>query len=330
MGNSDVSKVKSFNKKKLFIFSIIVLVIALCLVYFLTNKDISEDEELIVQGSLETTETDLNSKLAGIVDQVLVQEGDKVKKGDTLIVISSDTIEAKKKQAEAAKLAAEAQAEKAANGARSQEVAQAKAAYDYAEKTYNRIKTLYDEDAIPAAKYDEIYAQYISAKQTYDMAVQGAREEDKLAANAQVAQADAAIAEVNSYLEDAVIKASMDGTVTSLNVNQGNLISTGMPLLTLTSDEKPWVEINVKETDLSMVKEGKEVKVTLTAYPGEEFKGVVKNINKNPDFATKRATNNNGDFDILSYGVKIELSDMEQEVYPGLTAMVDLGKKTGE
>lgn len=328
--NQRTSKVSILKNKKIIMALIVLIAIALCIAYVVTSKDSKVAEDLIVQGSIKTTETDLNSKLPGLIHQVLVKEGDEVKKGDTLIVISSDTIEAKKKQAEAARLAAEAQAAKAANGARSQEVAQAKAGYEYAEKMYNRIKTLYEQEAIPASNYDEVYAKYVSAKEVYEMALQGAREEDKMAANALVAQADGAIAEVNSYLEDATIKATMDGTITTLNVNEGELISTGMPLATLTSKEKPWVEINVKETDLSMVQVGKEVKVTIAAYPNKVFKGIVKSVNKKPDFATKRATNNNGDFDVLSYGVKIDLQDVKEEIYPGMTTMVNLGKKSEE
>lgn len=330
MENENVSKDKRASKKIVMAVATIMVIILLCIAFLIINGKTTEKQDLIIQGSVKTTETDLNSKLAGLVDQVLVAEGDQVKKGDTLIIISSETIEAKKKQAEAARLAAEAQAAKAANGARSQEVAQAKAAFDYAQKTYDRTKTLYDEEAIPASTYDQVYAQYISAKEVYEMASQGARDEDKMAANALVAQAEGAIAEVNSYLNDAVIRATMDGTVTSVNVNEGELISTGMPLATLTSEEQPWVEINVKETDLSLIGEGNEVKLSFPAYPKEKFTGQIRSVNKKPDFATKRATNNNGDFDVLSYGVKVDVLDMKHDLYPGMTVMVNLGKTAVE
>ncbi|HML38204.1 MAG TPA: efflux RND transporter periplasmic adaptor subunit [Bacillota bacterium] len=310
---------------------IIAVIIVLCVVFALVKNNFTgSSDDLIIQGNIKTEETDLNSKIAGNVEQVLVKEGQSVKKGDTLIVISSESIEAKKKQAEAAEAAAQAQYDKALNGARSQEVAQAKAAYDLAEKTYQRIKGLYDEGAVPANTYDQAYAQYTSAKETYDMAVQGARSEDKAAAEAVVAQAKAAEAEVQSYLDDTVIKAPMDGAVTALNVNEGELVSTGMALATLTGDEKPYVEINVKETDLGLVHKGGQVDMTIAAYPGETFKGTIVNVNQKPDFATKRATNNNGDFDVLSYGVRIELEQIDKDIYPGMTVMVNLGRPDGK
>jgi HlyD family secretion protein len=315
------------NKNLIIIISIVII---LCIAFAIAGPKAAGKEALVIQGNLKTQEIDINSKIAGIVDQVLVEEGQEVKKGDTLVVISSESIEAKKRQAEAATAAAEAQYNKAVNGARSQEVAQAKAAFDLAEKTYLRIKTLYEQEAVSANTYDQVYAQYTAAKEVYDMASQGARAEDKAAAEALVSQAKAATAEVQSYLDDAVIKASMDGTVTALNVNEGELVSTGMPLATLTSKEKPYVEINVKETDLGKVQTGAEVDVTIAAYPNEVFKGKVANVSQKPDFATKRATSNNGDFDVLSYGVKIELINLDKEVYPGMTAMVNLGSTDGE
>ena len=305
---------------------IVVLIVALCAVFALAGEKVSGKEEFVIQGNLKTEETDINSKIAGNIDQVLVTEGQEVKKGDTLVVISSESIEAKKRQAEAAEAAAQAQYNKALNGARSQEVAQAKAAYELAEKTYLRIKSLYEQEVVPANTYDQAYAQYTAAKEVYGMAEQGAREEDKQAAEALVAQAQAAEAEVQSYLDDAVIKAPIDGTVTALNVNEGELVSTGMPLATLTSKEQPYVEINVKETDLGKVHIGNEVELSIPAYPDQVFKGKITNVNQKPDFATKRATNSNGDFDVLSYGVKIEFLQLDQDVYPGMTVMVNLGR----
>jgi HlyD family secretion protein len=315
------------NKNLVIIVGIIIL---LCVVFIVVKMNLAGSGDLIIQGNIKTEETDLNSKIPGNIDQIIVEEGQEVKKGDTLIVISSETIEAKKQQAEAATAAAEAQYNKAVNGARSQEIAQAKAAYELAEKTYQRIKKLYDQEAISANTYDQVFAQYTAAKETYEMAEQGARVEDKAAAEALVQQAKAATAEVQTYLDDAVIKAPMDGTVTQLNVNEGELVSSGMPLATLTSNKKPYVEINVKETDLGQVHLGDEVKITISAYPDDVFKGKIVNVNQKPDFATKRATNNNGDFDVLSYGVKVEMLDVDKDIYPGMTVMVNLGKPDGK
>lgn len=323
-----IIKGKKFSKGKLTMG--VVLFIALlgsCVLYVILQGQ--SNSELIVQGSLKMEETNLNSKLAGVIGEVLVEEGDQVKAGDPLIVLKSETVEAKLQQAEGAQAAAEAQAGKAAAGARGQEVAQAKAAFDYAQKTYDRMKALVEQEAISEATFDQVTAQYTAAKEVYNMALEGARSEDKAAANALVQQAGGAVAEVNSYLADSVIKAPMDGVVTAINVNEGELISTGMPLAAVTAMNHSWVEVNVKETDLSKVKLGQKVIVKIAAYPEETFEGKVIRVSQKPDFATKRATNENGDFDILSYGVKVNLNQVNKNLYPNMTVTVNFDKSKG-
>lgn len=322
-------KGKKYSKMKVIITAALaVALVGSCITYAAVQQE--KSEELVVQGSLKMKEATLNSKLAGTINEVLVEEGDTIKAGDPLIKLTSDTVEAKLQQANGAKAAAQAQASKAAAGARNQEVAQAKAAFDYAQKTYDRMKVLLQQEAISQATFDQVQAQYTAAKEVYNMALEGARSEDKAAANALVQQASGAVAEVNSYLEDSVIKAPMDGVVTSINVDPGELISTGMPLASITSPQNPWVEVNVKETDLAKVHLGKEVTLTFSAYPDETFTGKVVNVSKKPDFATKRATNENGDFDVLSYGVKVKAIDVDKELYSGMTVLVNFGSDEGK
>lgn len=317
----------AMEKKKTFITvtSIVIIIVLLCGIYAAVQAH--EKNKLTVQGSLKMTESTLNSMLEGTIEEVLVSEGDTVKEGDVLVRMKSDIVDAKLQQAEGAQSAAQAQADMAAKGARSQEVAQAKAAYDYASKMYDRMKVLLEQEAIAQSAFDQVEAQYIAAKETYNMALEGARSEDKAAANGLVEQASGAVAEVNSYLDHAEIKAPMDGIVSAVNVDKGELISTGMPVASVTSPENPWVEVSVEETQLSKVHRGDEVKVTFAAYPDEEFTGKVANVSQKPSFATKRATNENGAFDILSYGVKVEILDAPEELYSGMTVVVDFDAK---
>ncbi|MCH5138132.1 efflux RND transporter periplasmic adaptor subunit [Clostridiaceae bacterium UIB06] len=309
---------------------------------------------LTVQGNVETKEININSKIAGKITDIKVKEGDSTKGGQVLITIDNSAYQAKqsqtqaqidaatgqKKAAEAAKQAAQAVLQKAQNGARPEELAQAKAQYDLAQATYDRVKGLYDQNYAAKADLDKVQTQLEVAKQVYDLAKNGARSEDIAAAQAQVNQADATIqaydgqikqaqgglSEVQTYINDTTITAPVDGTVTQLNVEVGELVSTGMPLLVLTNTTAPWVECNVKETDLSKVKLNGEVSVKLAAYPNQQFKGKIVRINEKPDFAVKRATNDNGEFDVLSYGVKVELTNMDKPLHAGMTATVDFGK----
>ena len=319
------NKIKTMSQggdknKKILLLAIALL--AVCLVLFVGFDLASNSSNYSVQGNLKSEEVDLNTKIAGNVQEILVAEGDTVKKGDILVVISSENIEAKKLQAEGALAAATATYDKATNGARSQEVIQAKAAADLYAKTYNRVKALYAEGAVSENEYDQVYTQYLAAQETYSMALEGARSEDVAAAEALVQQAAGAVAEVNSYLEDCKMKASMDGIVSGVNVSAGELVSTGVPLVSISNRENYWVEVNVEETQLDKVQIGKEVKVTFAAYPEEKFVGTVTSVAEKPSFATKRATNNNDGFDILSYGVKVKINKIDKSLYPGMTVNV--------
>jgi HlyD family secretion protein len=309
-----------------------------------------ESAVLMVQGNLKADEVNLNSKLAGRIETVLIEEGQEVRQGEVLILLDSRSLAATEQQAEAAwqgaveqqkaaeaaLTAAQAQYAKALNGTRSQDLAQSQAAYELAVKTYERIQKLHETGAVSDADLDQAAAQYAMVQQTYEMAQEGARTEDISmaaaavtqaaatveAAKSQVLRAAGAVAEVGAYVEDATIKAPLDGRVTAVNVSAGELISTGMPLATISSLETPWVELKVRETDLAQVSLKQTVQVRIPAYPDQVFKGTVAKVNQKPDFATKRSTSNNGDFDVLAFGVKVIIEDVDHEVFPGMTVFV--------
>jgi len=309
---------------------------------------------LTIQSNVEMTDININSQIPGKVKEVKVKEGDNVKKGDVLLIVDSDTLAAQQSQvkaqietansqlnaAKAARDAASAKLELAQNGARPEEIDQAKAGYDLAKVTYDRLKVLYEEGSIPKSDIDNAETQFQLSKDKYDIAQSGARQEDIKAAKAQVdqasasaeavegqiKQAEAALDGVNININNATVVAPEDGVVTQLNVEAGELVSTGMPLVVVTDATKPSILCNVRETDLSKVDLNKEVSLKIPAYKDEVFKGKVVKINKNADFAVKRATNDNGEFDILSYGVKVELVDMDKTLRAGMTVFVDFGK----
>ncbi|OCA99664.1 HlyD family secretion protein [Clostridium beijerinckii] len=309
---------------------------------------------LIVQSNVDMTDVNVNTLIPGKVKEIKVKEGDNVKKGDVLLIVDSDTLAAQQAQvqaqietaksqlnaAQAARDAASAKLELAQNGARPEEIDQAKSAYDLAKITVDRLKVLYDQGSIPKSDFDNAETQMQVAKDKYDIAQSGARPEDIKAAQAQVdqanasveavegqiKQAEAALRGVNVNLNYATVTAPEDGTITQVNVEAGEVISTGMQLIVVTKTDEPSILCNVRETDLSKVDLEQEVSVKIPAYKDEEFKGKVVRINKDADFAVKRATNDNGEFDVLSYGVKVELTDNDKPLRSGMTAFVDFGK----
>lgn len=440
-----INEKKPFN---LIIIAAFIVAILLVLNYgFNTTKDkeamavndlFNEKDGMIVQGVIETKEVNINSKVPGKVVKIFVEEGQEVKEGDALVEISSDELQAKKKQAEAAlaqaqaalkasqKQAEQAQAgvdaakglveqaqagvdasaaklneaeagvkasekqyeaadavkEKANNGARTQEVAQAQAAYDIMQKSYDRIAILVEKGAVSQQKLDEIKAQLEVAKETLSMAQEGARVEDKKAATATsemaaagleaartrveqataglnaskaqltqamagvesansllyqaqagveakeglVKQAQGALDEVNAYLESVVLKAPMEGTVTGINSEVGELVSSGTQIAIVSNLKGTWVEVSVPETNLGEISEGQEVTIKVPSYKDQAFTGHVSTINAEPNFAVKRATNDNGNFDIVSFDVKIKIDNENKMLRPGMSAYIQFKK----
>ncbi|MGN0145260.1 MAG: HlyD family secretion protein [Clostridium sp.] len=236
----------------------------------------------------------------------------------------------------------------------------AQAAYDATKSTYDRTKALYDAGAATKAELEGKESALQNAQtsldnaksnldinnEKYNAAVKGAKAEDIAqaqaavdqaqagieAAQAAVEQAQAAVDQINTTLEKCCLVSPVDGIVTTVNVKNGDLVSSGMPAVVVTDTYNPSMTCNIKETDLDKVELGQEVTIKIPAYEDQEIKGKVTNINKNADFATKKATNDNGDFDILSYGIKVEFDDIEKlkemgiDLRANMTTFVDFGK----
>lgn len=278
----------------------------------------------IIQGQAETTDYRLSSKVPARVCEIRVQEGDHVRRGDTLVILEAPDIRAKLSQAEAAYAAAQAQEQKAQNGTRQEQVQQAyemwqkaRAAMEVAEKTYHRINRLFENGVMAEQKRDEAQAQYEAmvateraARSQYDMAVNGARIEDKAAAGAQVRRAQGAVSEVNSYMDETVLLATADGIVTEIFPEPGELVGTGAPIMNVSCTDDVWFTFNIREDLLPGLTVGTETEVYLPAFD----KRIPVRITKMKDvgtFAVWKATKALDGFDLKTFEVKARPLNME-------------------
>ncbi len=297
--------------------------------------------DVILQGEVEAKNIKVASKIPGRIDKIIVSPGQKVKKGDTLIQIGTPELDAKLVQAQSARNAAESQSIKATNGAREEQIRGAKdmwekskAGVEVYEKTYKRVKKLYDEGVVPAQKLDEVTAQYKAAKATqraaksqYDMARNGARYEDKMGADALVDQASGVIQELDSYLSEANLKSPIDGEVASIISQEGELINTGFPVVTIVDLNDVWFTFNIREDYLTKIKMDKELTVFIPALSNKEIKVKVNYINPLGDFATWKATKTTGDFDMKTFEVKAKPIEKVKDLRPGMTALINWSKQ---
>lgn len=317
------------------IIAVAVIIAAVALVGYYLKKS----EPMIIQGTVECTSYKASSKIAGRIEQMKVEQGQRVTKGELLYVLSTPELDAKLRQAEAVKSAATALDEKAMAGARVQQIEaamnmwqKAQAGKQLAEKTFERVKALYDKGVVPAQKYDEAEANYrameateMAAKAQYELAVDGASKEEKKAAAAQVLQAEGAVSEVESYISDAMVYSPVDGEVSTIIAEQGELVGSGYPVVAILDTSDVWVTFNIKETMLPRVTTG----TRMTGYVPALDRDVeleVTYISVQADFATWNATRTQGSFDIRTFAVKARPMSEVNRIRPGMSVLVDWDK----
>ncbi len=205
----------------------VIALVAVVLIVSVVGFIVSRPKAIVIQGEAEATEYRVSGKIPGRIEELRADEGQTVRKGDTLVLIDSPEIRSKIAEANAAKAAAVAQKNKAYNGAQQEQIAGAYEMWQKAlvgeevmRKSFERISELHEEKVVSDQKYDEVKAQYDAASATaraaksqYDMAVKGARQEDKDAAVALVERANAAVELVNSYMDEIVLTAPADGII---------------------------------------------------------------------------------------------------------------------
>ena len=289
----------------------------------------------VIQGQVEVREYRVSSKVPGRILEIRVKEGDFVKVGDTLAILDAPEVRAKMEQAQSAQDAASALEMKAQNGAREEQIRgaynvlqQAKAGVEIAEKSYKRIQRLFDEGVISEQKRDEVYAQYKAmeaqmkaAQSQYDMAVNGARREDKLAAAAQVGRAKGAVQEVNSYIHETVQIAQMEGEVMDIYPKLGELVGTGSPIMTIAVMKDMWGTFNIREDQLN----GLEIGKTFTAYVPAFSKDIQMKVYYMKDqgsYAVWKATKANGQYDLKTFEVKARPVEPMEGLRPGMSLVI--------
>ena len=310
-------------------FSAVVVIVAL--IGFLA---LGRDPE-VIQGEMEVEEYRVSSKVPGRILELRVKEGDMVKAGDTLAILEAPDVKAKMMQAQNAADAAAALEQMAKNGARKEMIQsafqllqQAKAGFEVAEKSYNRIKRLYDDGVVSAQKYDETEAMYKSAQaqvkaaqSQYDMAVSGARLEERQAASATAGQARGAVQEVTSYINETVQIAQMAGEVSDVYPKVGELVGTGSPIMTISVMDDTWATFNICEDQLKGLAVGTEITVNVPALD-KDMKMKVYHMKDKGSFAAWKATKASGQYDQKTFEVKARPAEKLEGVRPGMSVIL--------
>ena len=325
------SKTQQNNNILLAILGFVTVVVIVGLIgFFLLDRDPE-----IIQGEVEVSEYRVSSKVPGRILELRVKEGDYVHVGDTLAILDAPEVRAKKTQAQSAEDAAAAMSDMARAGARQEQVSsayqlwqQAKAGLEIAQKTYERVQRLYDEGVMTAQKRDEALANYKAlqaqekaAKSQYDMAMNGARQQEKRAAQAQVTRARGAVQEVQSYLRETVQISNVEGEVSSIYPRVGELVGTGSPIMSISVMSDLWGTFNVREDKLNGLKIGDTFTAFVPAF-NKELKMKVFYIKDEGSFAVWKATKANGQYDLKTFEVKARPEEVFEGLRPGMSLVI--------
>lgn len=289
-----------------------------------------------LQGTMSCTTYKASSKIAGRIAHMAVSEGDRVEKGELLYTLTTPELDAKLTQAEAAEAAATAMDRKALRGARKEQKVEAynlwqkaEAGLTLATKSHQRIQRLYEQGVATAQQFDESEAAWQAAQASaqmaraqYELVEEGAEKEVKEAAAAQVRQAAGAVAEVESYLSDAAVYAPVDGEVSNIVAEAGELIGTGFPAVLILDLKSQWVEFNVREVLLPKIRMGRHLKGYVPALDRQVvFR--ISYIAPEADFATWTASRSSDNFDVRTFLIKARPLHQEEGLRPGMSVLFD-------
>ena len=315
--------------------------VAVILIVSVAGYFVSRPKAVVIQGEAEATEYRVSGKVPGRIEEFRAQEGQAVRRGDTLVLIDSPEIRSKIAEAAAARAAAVAQKEKAYNGALQEQITAAYELWQKAlvgeevmRKSYERMARLHDEKVVSDQKFDEVKAQYDAASATaraaksqYDMAVKGARQEDKDAAVALVERANAAVDLVNSYRDEIVLTAPADGIIAACYPKVGELVGQGSPIMTIQDLDDVWFTFNIREDRLEGMRSGDKLQLSIPALKDAQVTATVYYIAVRESYATWRATKELGEYDTRTFEVRARPDAPVDGLRPGMSVILERKEK---
>lgn len=289
----------------------------------------------IIQGEVEVSEYRVSSKLPGRIVEIRVKEGDYVQVGDTLAILEVPEVNAQQRAAEATEGAAAALSDMANNGARKETVQsayqlyqQALAAQELTQKTYTRLQRLFDEGVMSQQKRDEAYAAYkaseaqvAAAKSQYEMAKNGAREEERRAARKQEQAAQSAVDMVKSLLKETVQIATIAGEVSTIYPKIGELVGLGSPIMSIAMMDDMWGTFNIREDQLKGLKVGSTFKAYIPAFD-KEVEMKVYAMKDEGAYAVWKATKTTGQYDLKTFSIKARPMKKFEGLRPGMSLII--------
>jgi HlyD family secretion protein len=306
-------------------------VVALSVFYLL------RPEPLLVQGEVDATRLDIAARVDGRVKEIPVERGQNVPANAVLVRIDNPETVAKREQMRTAAAVAEAQLANVLVGtrvetiaARKAEMERAQAALVLAQKTFDRTHTLTEQGNAPQARLDQVTdtlheseRAVDQAKSAYEQAVNGYTKEERAIAKSNLEKANADIQSVQSIIDQLVVYAPVASQVYQRNVEPGEYVSPGVPLVTLIDLADVWVHFDLREDLVKGLKVGDRFDVHVPALDDRRVTVEVKLIATKGEYASWRATRASGDFDLRTFSIRAYPIQPVPELRPGMSAYLD-------
>lgn len=330
-------------KKKYVLIGVAVLMAAAAAIYFGVPRSRDSEETVRVSGNIEITTVELSFKLPGRVRERLVDEGETITSGQIVARLDPEDLRHEVEGRRGDVKAAQAALTELERGFRVEEIAQADAVLRRIEAEDERIrvdfrrqKNLYAKEVISARDFDAARAAYEGsrarvreARERLKLLRSGPRTETIDQARARLRTAEAALGLAETRLGYADLLSPVSGLVLSKNIEPGEQVAAGTPVITVGVLDDVWVRAYISETDLGRVKVGQQATVTTDTYPGKKYRGHVSFISPEAEF-TPRNVQTEKERVKLVYRIKVVIPNRERELKPGMPADVEIQEKAGD
>ncbi len=294
-------------------------------------------DRIVVSGNIEVTEARSSFKIGGRVDARLVSEGDVVHGGQ--IIARLDRVELAQQvalqQAEVHGAAADLAELEA--GSRPEEISQGEAALARARAEEERWRAeaarqaaLYKQDIVSAREQEAAHAalevaraHVRDAEERLALLRKGPRQERDAQARARLERARQALGLSQTRLDDALLVAPISGIVLSENVEPGEYVSPGTPVVTIGALADVWLRAYIDEPDLGRVKVGQRARLTTDTYPDKVYDGVVSFLASEAEFTPKNVQTDKERVKLV-YRIKIDVPNPSFELKPGMPADAEI------
>jgi HlyD family secretion protein len=295
------------------------IILALFLLALLLGCGGNNSGAIEASGTIEGTDVHVASQVMGQVREVRVAEGSQVATGDTIVLVDATEYLLQLNQARATMRMQESAYRLAVEGSRREDIIQAEAAARTAATDYKRMEELLATQTVTQKQYDDAYARYVAADQTYQKVLAGSRAEEIAAARARTEAAEAQVELLEKKLRDCRITSPTSGTVTLRSVEPGEFVTVGREVVRVTFLERVKLTIYVNVTDLGDVHLGQQADVRIDSAPDRSFDGEVVYISPVAEFTPKNVQTKE-ERTKLVFAVRLEVKNPDGTLKPGLPA----------